>query len=168
MFKDTNDEEETSFAEAYRSQILNKDEDTEEKSSKNLIIIFILVIIVSALSIFGYRYLSENSQTETIKEKPIKEVVEEEEPIKPPESMMLNNINDLLEEESADIPKETTQKEESTLDETADSVKIEMAKELNETKKAEEVEEKKTSKKKGEDTYLEQLAELSKEIDGEK
>ena len=154
MFKDTNDEEgETSFSEAYRSQILNKD-DIEEESSKNLIIISILVITVVALGLVGYSYVSNNSQEEPtkeiIKDKSTQELpVEQEESMEPPESTMLNNIDELTDE---------TESDKSELEKTADSVKEELSKE----------EEKKTTKKRAEDTYLEQLAELSKEIDGEK
>jgi len=154
VFKDTNDEEgETSFSEAYRSQILNKD-DIEEESSKNLIIISILVITVVALGLVGYSYVSNNSQEEPtkeiIKDKSTQELpVEQEESMEPPESTMLNNIDELTDE---------TESDKSELEKTADSVKEELSKE----------EEKKTTKKRAEDTYLEQLAELSKEIDGEK
>ena len=165
MFKDTNSgEEETSFTEAYRSQILNKDDDIEDVSSRNLIIILVLVIIVVALGIFGYSYLFQNSQTESteiIKEKkPIKdeEPVTEEEVIEPPESTMLNNISELMDEEESN----TTEQ-----DKGSDSIKLEME-EKSSPKETKKVEEKKTAKQKGEDTYLEQLAELSKEIDGEK
>jgi uncharacterized protein HemX len=155
VFNDTNNEEnETSFTEAYRSQILNGDNNTEDKSSKNLIIILLLVIIVVALGIFGYNYLSQDNHTEdtkiakeSIKEEPIKE----EEVIEPPESTMLNNINELLEEDESN----------NTEEETANTIKLEAEKKS--LKK-----EKKIDKQKAEDTYLEQLAELSKEIDGEK
>jgi len=147
--KDTNNE--VSFAETYRSQILHPDDDIEDDSSRNLIIISILVIIVLALGIFGYKYLSQssqtgNSETEEVKALTVKEPViekSEEESIEPPESTQLNNIEDLMNEEE---------------DTNSTKPKIE-------TKKEEKA---KTSKQKAEDTYLEQLAELSKEIDGEK
>jgi uncharacterized protein HemX len=160
VLKDTNNgEDETSFSEAYRSQILNKDDDIEEESSKNLIVILVLVIIVVALGIFGYSYLSKNNQTEVVKKESIKEESIKEEPtteeevIEPPESMMLNNISELMDEEEGSNSTEQNK--------SSDSIKIEMEKETT-------PKEKKTSKQKGEDTYLEQLAELSKEIDGEK
>jgi len=147
--------EEISFADAYKSQILNKD-DEEETSSKNLIIILLLVAIVIGLSIFGYIYMSKMSQSEVQnsevkKVKVIKEITEEE----PPKSNMLNNINELIDEEPT---------EERNLDNS----EIDTSKNSNTKKDKVEVKEnKKGVKQKGEETYLEQLAELSKEIDGE-
>ena len=138
------EKKELSFAESYRSQILHPEEDEEDESPKNLIIIFVLIVVVLALGIFGYNYLSKDNQTESgdkVKEKLIKEEpIKEEETITPPESIMLNNINDLMNEEE--------EKESNSSD-----IKVE---------------EKKVNKKKAKVTYLEQLAELSKEIDGEK
>jgi len=147
--------EEISFADAYKSQILNKN-DEEETSSKNLIIILLLVAIVIGLSIFGYIYMSKMSQSEVQnsevkKVKVIKEITEEE----PPKSNMLNNINELIDEEPT---------EEKNLDNS----EIDTSKNSNTKKDKVEVKEnKKGVKQKGEETYLEQLAELSKEIDGE-
>ena len=151
MLKDTNNEEnETSFAEAYRSQILNPDDDIEDDSSRNLIIISILVIIVSAFSIFGYKYLSQENQTKNNEIKELKSItpkenIVKEEPITPPESNQLNNIEELM-----------------SLEEETNTTKKEVKEEIK------QVEKKKVTKKKVNDTYLEQLAELSKEIDGEK
>lgn len=156
MFNSEDDnKEEISFADAYKSQILNKD-DEEETSSKNLIIILLLVAIVIGLSIFGYIYMSKMSQSEVQnsevkKVKVIKEITEEE----PPKSNMLNNINELIDEEPT---------EERNLDNS----EIDTSKNSNTKKDKVEVKEnKKGVKQKGEETYLEQLAELSKEIDGE-
>ena len=145
-------EKEIGFAESYRSQILHPKEDEEENSSKNLIIISLLTIIVVALGLFGYNYLSQTDNAE-IKTDKVEESIEEES-VAPPESMMLNNINELMDEEEQSTPPQS---------DTLDTIKLEVEKE--EVKK---VEEKKTSKQKAEDTYLEQLAELSKEIDGDK
>ncbi|NOZ89742.1 MAG: hypothetical protein GXO60_00490 [Epsilonproteobacteria bacterium] len=156
MFNSEDDnKEEISFADAYKSQILNKN-DEEETSSKNLIIILLLVAIVIGLSIFGYIYMSKMSQSEVQnsevkKVKVIKEITEEE----PPKSNMLNNINELIDEEPT---------EEKNLDNS----EIDTSKNSNTKKDKVEVKEnKKGVKQKGEETYLEQLAELSKEIDGE-
>jgi hypothetical protein len=151
---DDKNEEELSFADAYKSQILNNKNDDDESSSKNLIIILLLIAIVIGLSIFGYIYMSKISQTEsknieTKKVKVIEEIKEEE----PPKSDMLNNIDELMDEESTD--KKDIAKPE------ADVSSVD--------KKAEKTEPKVENKpkQKGEETYLEQLAELSKEIDGE-
>ena len=157
MFVYDSADNEKSFSEAYRSQILNPESDNDDdESSKGTLIIIILVVVALALGIFGYMYLSKDNQTakvESAKTEPIKEKVEEE---APPESNMLNNIDELLLEEEDD---------NSTKAET-ESIKVE-------DKKSEDVEVKKIqvkslSKQKGENTYLEQLAELSKELDGDK
>jgi len=81
------------------------------------------------LSIFGYIYISQtNIQSDTIEE-----IEEEGKIIEPPKSQMLNNIDELMLEESGNVDKVI---------------------ETNETEKI--------TKK---ETYLEQLADLSHEID---
>ncbi len=145
LFNSDNNEEEISFADAYKSQILNKDDDDERESS-NIIIILLLIAIIIGLSIFGYMYMSKTSQTkEEIGEnvKVIEEITEEE----PPKSDMLNNIDELIDENSTS----SNQDKVKTIDIEKKNIKVE----------------KKELKQKGEETYLEQLAELSKEIDGE-
>ena len=153
---DNKKDEETSFSEAYKSQILgNDEEEEEEETSSKLLIIIGLVVVISGLSVFGYIQLSENNQAPAI-ETPTSQTVEEE-PTKveeteaPPQSMMINNMDELLVDDDEN-------ESEVELEDSTDGIKLEMDKEL---------ESKKTTKQKGEDTYLEQLAELSKEIDGE-
>ena len=155
---------ETSFSEAYRSQILNPESDSDDESSRSTLIIIILIVVALALGIFGYMYLSKNNQTQA--EKKVDSVVAEptesnsNEKIQesPPESTMLNNIDELLLEEG-DNTAETESESES------ESIKI--GKETQKVDKIKKIQVKSLSKQKGEDTYLEQLAELSKEIDGE-
>jgi len=147
--------EETGFADAYKSQILNPD-DEDDTTSKNLIVILLLVAIIIGLSIFGYMYMSNQTQSqENIDKKEVKAIEEvKEEEIEPPKSQMLNNIDE-LEENS----------------EPMDTKGIEMPKEVENIKideKSEVKEVKQEPKQKDEETYLEQLADLSKEIDGEK
>ncbi|MCK4440973.1 MAG: hypothetical protein KAU90_03145 [Sulfurovaceae bacterium] len=146
------DNKEMGFADAYKSQILHPD-DKEELTFKNLIIILILIAIIIGLSIFGYSYISkitprQYQDTKEVKEiheiKEIEEITEEAEPQK---LQMLNNIDELEEnsepiEIEGEIPKEI------------ENIKIDEKTEVKEVKK------------KSEETYLEQLAELSKEIDG--
>ena len=136
MYKSNNDNEEISFADAYKSEILNRDDD-EDITSKNLIIILALIAIILGLSIFGYIYISQTNIQSTNE---AKNSAMEEEIVEPPKSHMLNNIDELLLE-----------------DEEGDEVN-----DINKDKqKLEEITKK-------EETYLEQLAELSHEVDGKK
>jgi lipopolysaccharide export LptBFGC system permease protein LptF len=136
VYKSNNDNEEISFADAYKSEILNRDDD-EDITSKNLIIILALIAIILGLSIFGYIYISQTNIQSTNK---AEDSVIEEEIVEPPKSHMLNNIDELLLE-----------------DEEGDEVN-----DINKDKqKLEEITKK-------EETYLEQLADLSHEVDGKK
>ena len=134
MYNSDNNNDETSFADAYKSEILNKDDD-EETSSKNLIIILALIAIILGLSIFGYIYMSNVTTQQSAK---VEESVDE---VEPPKSNMLNNIDELMLEEG----------QSDSVDEVIED----------------DTESKKKVDKKGE-TYLEQLADLSQEIDGDK
>jgi len=156
LFNSDNNTEETGFADAYKSQILNPD-DEDDTTSKNLIIILLLVAIIIGLSIFGYIYMSKTTQTqsqENIDKKEVKAIEEvKEEEIEPPKSQMLNNIDELeensepMDTKGIDLPKEV------------ENIKIDEKPETKEVKQE--------PKQKDEETYLEQLADLSKEIDGE-
>ncbi len=135
VYNSDNNNDETSFADAYKSEILNKD-DEEETSSKNLIIILALIAVILGLSIFGYIYMSKTN----IQQPKAEETISEPEVVEPPKSNMLNNIDELILEEGQ-----------------SDSVD-EIVEENNTIKKVE----------KKNETYLEQLADLSQEIDGDK
>jgi len=150
LFNSDNNTEETGFADAYKSQILNPDNENDT-TSKNLIIILLLVAIIIGLSIFGYMYMSKQTQSqENIDKKEVKAIEEvKEEEIEPPKSQMLNNIDELEEN-----------------NEPVDTKGIDLPKEV-ENIKIDEKPEVKEIKQKDEETYLEQLADLSKEIDGE-
>jgi len=86
---DNNTENEADFCEAYKSQILSNGT-TEEKSSLNtlskILTILLLLIIIVVVSIYGYKYITDNSSSATppISEQVIDDdelVVTEEEPI---------------------------------------------------------------------------------------
>jgi len=147
LFHSDNNEE-IGFADAYKSQILNPED--EDDTSKNLIIILLLIAIIIGLSVFGYIYITKTVQTEKQENvKEIKAIEEVSEEIEPPKSQMLNNIDELEENiEPMDI-------EGIDMPEDVKNIKIEDKPKLKETKHKEE------------ETYLEQLADLSKEIDGE-
>jgi len=154
LFNSDNNEE-AGFADAYKSQILHPD-DEEDTTSKNLIVILLLVAIIIGLSILGYLYMSRTTQTQPQKkiDKIEGKVIEEsKEEVEPPKSNMLNNIDELEEND------EPIDAKGIDLPEEVENIKIDKKPEIKKVKQ--EV------KQKGEDTYLEQLADLSKEIDGE-
>ena len=129
---DKNENDEVSFSDAYRSEILGIDTSDNEKSNSLLKILILLVIIVGGV-IFAYFYLNNKQSSDDL-------------PMPPKSSKMLDNIEEL--EKEISLPEESVEEEKSDLNSTEEPQK--------------------TSTQKGEDTYLEQLAELSKEIDGEK
>jgi len=135
VYKSNNDNEETSFADAYKSEILNRDDD-EDIGSKNLIIILALIAIILGLSIFGYIYISQTNIQLTNK---AENSAMEEEIVEPPKSHMLNNVDELFDDGEGN--------------------------EINDTNEDKQKPEEITKK---EETYLEQLASLSSEVDEEK
>ena len=163
MFVYDSADNEKSFSEAYRSQILNPESDSDDdESSKGTLIIIILVVVALALGIFGYMYLSKDNQTQTVKVDsveagPTESNNKEEIAEAPPESNMLNNIDELLLEE-----------DDNSTEAEAESESIKIEEESPKVDEVKKIQVKSLSKQKGEDTYLEQLAELSKEIDGDK
>ena len=174
-------DEETSFAEAYKSQILNPPDEEEETSSLPKILgILLLMVLISGLSIFGYKYITQNQASTP---PPIEEIELPQGP------MMIDNIEDLEEPEptsshekphspkvsnkpSTPQPETQVQREPKNIDTIADQVKIELSKEIDRAQANQQSialvpKPHLSPSQKGEDTYLEQLAELSKEIDGE-
>ena len=138
---DKNENDEISFSDAYKSEILGKSTSESKKSNSLLkVLIFLLIVIAIGGAIFAYLYLNNylNSKQSS-----------NDLPMPPQSSKMLDNIEEL--EKEIDLSEKS----------------IEEEKELNTTEKPKE-EIQTISTQKGEETYLEQLAELSKEIDGEK
>jgi flagellar basal body-associated protein FliL len=133
MYNTNSSNNETSFADAYKSEILNKDDDNDDPS-KNLIIILALVAVILGLIIFGYIYIF---QTDT---QPTKVEEEKQEIVEPAKSNMLNNIDEL------ELGEGKSDSVEEIKEDTKDKKKVD----------------------KKSDTYLEQLADLSHEIDGGK
>ena len=190
MFQNiTDNNEEKSFSDAYRSEILNNNSNKEEGTLfKKLIFILLLMVLISAVSIFGYKYLnsspSQNSTTinenKPIDSSPIatpsKKVIEEQkkEPL-PTESMMIDNFEDLEIIEPAKVSKvePTPTAIKNDIDNIAEQMKLELSKELDK-KSTTYIEEDTPNStlltpqgQKGEELYMKQLADLSREIDGE-
>ena len=182
MFNNKRDNE-ADFCESYKSQILN-DNTTEKTSSFNIILkvltILLLLAIIVAVSIYGYNYFANKKSADT-------------NTILPPISVQISDDDlKITEETPAEVEEEqkkvpTIQKiEEADIDQIANDVKIAIAnsekEEENNTVK--EIESKVEEEKKVQETklqkdeesleiptsspeaqYLEELADLSKEID---
>jgi cell division protein FtsL len=186
LFQNTTDNDndnnnEKSFSDAYRSEILDNNSNKEEESSlKKLMFILLLVVLISTVSILTYKYFSGNTPPDNTNEVTVdRKVIEEKqkdlqeeltEDTLPQstamESMLIEDIESLeiMEAAQAKEMMPTPTANNNDINSIAEQMKLEIAKELD----------KKGSKKtapltpqvqKGEDLYLKQLAELSKEID---
>ena len=187
-----NDDEETSFSEAYRSEILNGGKEKEKTVLPKLISILLLMVVVSVMSIFGYNYFTRSSTkssvvTETHQEKmsqdeerkKVKEIQKIEEsslPLPPPESMMIDNIEDLEIIEPAKVTTveatPTATKSDNDFEQIANEMKLELSKALDKksntsVKKIESTPVAPPQTQKGEEIYMKQLRELSQEINRE-
>jgi len=190
LFQNTTDNDnynEKSFSDAYRSEILDNNSNKEEESSlKKLMFILLLVVLISTVSILAYKYFSGNTPSYNRSEATVEtKVIEKEEVVQEEltednlpqstamESMIIENVESLEIMEAARVkemtPKPTANKND--IDNIAEQMKLEIAKELDKKNSPSVEENSKESLpvspqvQKGEDLYLKQLAELSKEID---
>ena len=159
LFK-SNEEESTDFCEAYKSQILGENEVEEPTGggtlTKVMVIIFLLIII-TGISFYTYRNFIHQKNGNAMH--------------LPPQSIQISD-DDLVVTLDDEPKKEGIQKEVA-IDDVAESVKIEIAKsELKEENKEQNnVKEEKplaVPSASDEAEYLEELANLSKEIDKER
>jgi hypothetical protein len=148
---DNNTENEADFCEAYKSQILNNGA-SEKKSSLNtlskILTILLLLIIIVVVSIYGYTYITNNGSDSA-----------------PPASMQIIDDDELIvteEEPIGNMPPEIVEPDESV------NVEKDVANEdaNKSTKKESETLLKIPSS--SEVAYLEELAQLSEEIDKER
>lgn len=185
-------DEETSFSEAYRSEILNGGKEKEKTVLPKLISILLLMIVVSVMSIFGYNYFTSSSTKSSVVTEPNQEQMSQDEERKkvkeiqkieetslplPAESMMIDNIEDLEIIEPAKVTTvETTPtatKSDNDFDQIAKEMKLELSKELDKKSNTsvKKIESTPTvappQTQKGEEMYMKQLRELSKEINRE-
>jgi len=185
-------DEETSFAEAYRSEILNGGKEQEKTALSKLISILLLMIVVSVMSIFGYNYFTSSSTKSSVVTEPnqeqmsqdkepkkVKEIQKIEEPSLPlpAESMMIDNIEDLEIIEPAKVTTveatPTATKSDNDFDQIANEMKLELSKELDKKSNTSIKKVESTppvappQTQKGEEVYMEQLRELSQEINRE-
>ena len=180
-------DEEADFCESYKSQILNNNT-TKKSSSFNIILKILTILLLLALivfvSIYGYNYFVKNNPSST------------EMGQLPPESIQVSDeeLKVVIEEESPPMPVSiqekmpNTKEEEADVQQLADDVKIAIAsseEEINSTQKPLPKEEKKVQSEKNltkeeeslevpstsqslEAQYLEELADLSRQIEKEK
>ncbi|HHH18930.1 MAG TPA: hypothetical protein ENK86_00235 [Campylobacterales bacterium] len=149
---DNNEHDDVSFSDAYKSEILGTGKEESEKSNSllKIVIILLLLAIIIGVGIFAYLYYTQNQKSSN------------DVPMPPQSSTMLDNIEELEKEvELSESPEKAPEGEANHTD-TKNQITLTPP---SETPKEESP---KTSTQKGEETYLEQLAELSKEIDGEK
>ena len=147
MFKN-HAEDEVDFCEAYKSQILNGDEEDKESPIGSILIILLLLAAIIALSIFGYNYITKSSSTipdeelkVTQEESTSKEFSKKESNTQDVEKVVIKSLDELPKSKSVDI------------DELADKVKIDMS----------QNEEKNNSYKDSSDSkYVESLAQTTK------
>jgi cell division protein YceG involved in septum cleavage len=190
LFNNKKDDE-NDFCESYKSEILGTKPSEEENSLFSSIVkiltILILLVIIIGVSFYGYNYFMKSQKLKNITLPPVSMqisdddlVVEAEEP----------NEEKVIIEENISLPLiVSSQGEEVDIEEMANDVKIAIAKseveEENESKEVEEISkdikstaEFNISKKElpslevatlaPEAQYLEELADLSKEIDKER
>ena len=183
--KTTHNDEEASFSDAYRSEILDKGNVKEERFLPKLISILLLIIIISAISIFGYKYFdNKNSITiQSDKKEIVEKVVEPvaiekkeeiEESALPKESMMIDDIEGLELMEAAQVTEvePTPEATKNDIDQIANQMKLELAKELDIQSKTPSKEKQESisptsQRQKGEELYMKELEELSREIEGD-
>lgn len=156
MFFNKNDNE-TDFCESYKSQVL--DSSTKKKGTSlfgtliKLLTILILLAIIIAVSIYGYNYYLNAQKVNNL-------------PL-PPVSVQISDEDLIVEDEDTQMEEEELNG--SKVNKRTTDVKSEISKskvETNSTK--EEVESLEVPTATSEAKYLEELADLSKEIDKER
>ncbi|CAA6819016.1 MAG: Unknown protein [uncultured Sulfurovum sp.] len=187
MFSNKKDDE-TDFCESYKSEILGATSREKERSFFStllkLLTILILLVIIIAVSFYGYNYYINTQQSNDIPLPPVSIQISEDDLVVQPEDTEIEvpsveEIPPLIESETSEVKKVEAKEEE--INQIANDVKIAIA-------QSESLEENTSSDKKVEETpilvkdtvnnlevptaspeakYLEELADLSKEIDKE-
>ena len=180
MFDNTIDkDEEKSFAEAYRSEILDKGKEKEKSILPKLISILLSIVVISVISIFGYNYLTGTNKSIPLREtkQEVSKKVEEIKKVKNdslPTSMMIDHVGDL--EHSKPIKEvirvestPTATNNNNNINHIANQIKLEISKELDKENgtSSKKIESTPIAPQKGEEIYMEKLRELSKQIDRE-
>ena len=173
MFNNKTDNE-TDFCESYKSQILDLDS-SEDESIFNSILKFITVLVslaaIITAAIYGYNYYLNNEKKVDDIIPPISvQIADEELKIidEPMESTLM--VEKLSEKVNEPVIQKT---QESDIDKIANNIKLAIAKSEEEEKNSKQIEIEKEEVPEEpisapEAQYLEELAELSKEIDKER
>ena len=174
MFKN-NIADEADFCEAYKSQVLNNDTEEKESPIASILIILFLLALIIALSIFGYNYImdnkSDNASATSVKimsDEDLKVTEDVEIPVQSKKEFNTKEIKDVVVKSFNELPKSKS----VDIEDLADKVKIDMSE--NETAKSPKIEVKKVEEplhnitNSVENTYIEDLAKLSEEIDKER
>ena len=146
-------EDEADFCEAYKSQILSN-ASSEEKSSVNtlskILTILLLLIIIVAVSIYGYNYMMQNDSDSM-----------------PPSSVQMIEDDELIVTQEEEVPVGTMppQIEESDIDKMAKEVELAISKNENNASNEKKIENPLEVPTSTQAEYLEELAQLSEEID---
>lgn len=189
-----NVENEADFCEAYKSQILN--DDSVEKGSSlatilKILTILLLLAIIVAVSIYGYNYFKSNENLtpvekmslppvsiQTLQNEELDDLKVELSPDIGKETMRVEKeeavkvIKKVKAVETVNVSKTV---EEIDIDKIANDVKLAIAKteqeelkSINDKKKLDKIEPLQIPVKGDNSKYLEELAELTKEIDNER
>jgi len=156
------------FCESYKSQILNENVKDPESSFSiilKILTILVLLAIIVAVSLYGYNYFMNSKKDNNID--------------LPPVSMQVSDaelkITEEVTEDKIEAPHNTSVKspsnsEEADIEDIANSVKIAISNSESEENNKKEVEEKRLEVPLSapEAKYLEELADLSREIDKER
>ncbi len=187
MFKN-NAEDEADFCEAYKSQILNHDTEEKESPISSILIILFLLAMIIALSIFGYNYItksnniSENTpvSVQAIADDELKVTEEEALPVSVKKEPSIKKELDAEEIKKVVIKSfdELPKSKSVDINDLADKIKIDMSQNEEKNDSLKESSSKEENKKTEEslpsvtdsvkNTYIEDLAKLTEEIDKER
>jgi cytoskeletal protein RodZ len=171
LFKN-NIADEADFCEAYKSQILNHDTEDKESPLASILIILFLLALIIALSIFGYKYITNNEASASLLSSSVKvisdeelKVTEEELTVSSDSELKSKEIKKIVVKSFNELPKS------KSLDDLADKIKIDMSEnEKNNSKDKKETTEDREVvpieiETSPDSTYVEDLAKLTAEID---
>jgi len=189
LFNQKNDNE-IDFCESYKSQVLGTEEEEEKQSLFSTIIklltILLLLAIIIGVTLYGYHYFTNNQNLKNSVLPPVSMQVSDEDTIS--DEDLVVKLEEPKAEKIMQVESPKIIKEELDIDKMANAIKIEIAKsetkEENETKAKEKLVEINNSAEeinisKNEESlevptsapeakYLEELADLSREIDRER
>jgi len=178
-------ENETDFCESYKFQILGKKEEKKSLLSTvlKLLTILILLVLIVVISLYGYPYFINDkkndkklessvlppvslqvSEEETISDEDLVVKLEEPKKVNTTEEPDINTIANAI---KIEIAKSEIKEEQEKLIKTTDSIVNSSKEEISLSQNEESLDVPTTSTSAPEAQYLEELADLSREIDKE-